>query len=149
MTLCPIYSSTRNDILQCFVCSPIPKVSEKKGATTQSFIRKEITSCKLHTLVLLLSTLVYSKVALECLRSGKSRNFVAYMLNLTKEFLSVCEYPGVASPKVAPQGRPPPQVASQWVPPILPLRLPPRLPTRLPPRFPPGTDTYLVLRSLL
>ena len=50
MTLCPIYSSTRNDILQCFVCSPIPKVSEKKGATTQSFIRKEITSYKLHTL---------------------------------------------------------------------------------------------------
>ena len=26
-----LYSSTRNDMLQCFVCSLIPKVSEKKG----------------------------------------------------------------------------------------------------------------------
>ena len=44
------YSSTRNDMLQCFVCSPIPKVSEKKGATGQSFIRKEITTCRIGTL---------------------------------------------------------------------------------------------------
>ena len=26
-----LYSSTRNDMLQCFVCSPIPKVSEIRG----------------------------------------------------------------------------------------------------------------------
>ena len=37
-------------MLQCFVCSPIPKVSEKKGATGQSFIRKEITSYRIGTL---------------------------------------------------------------------------------------------------
>ena len=46
------YSSTRNDMLQCFVYSPIPKVSEKKEATGQSFIRKEITTCRIGTLVL-------------------------------------------------------------------------------------------------
>ena len=34
-----------------FVCSPIPKVSEKKGATGQSFIWKEITSYRIGTLV--------------------------------------------------------------------------------------------------
>ena len=45
-----LYSSTRNDMLQCFVCSPIPKVSEKKWATGQSFIRKEITSYRIGTL---------------------------------------------------------------------------------------------------
>ena len=39
------------------------------------------------TPVLLLSTLVYSEVALECLQSGKSRNFE--MSNLTKKILSV------------------------------------------------------------
>ena len=45
-------------MLQCFVCSPIPKVREKKGATGQSFIRKEITSYRIGTLVImyLLST---------------------------------------------------------------------------------------------
>ena len=38
-------------MLQCFVCSPIPKLSEwKKGATSQSFIRKEITSYRIDTL---------------------------------------------------------------------------------------------------
>ena len=49
---------TRNDMLQCFVCSLIPKVREKKGATGQSFIRKEITSYRIGTLVImyLLST---------------------------------------------------------------------------------------------
>ena len=36
-----------NDMLQCFVCSPIPKVSEEKGATGQSFIRKEITTYRI------------------------------------------------------------------------------------------------------
>ena len=36
-------------MLQCFVCSPIPKVSEKKGATGQSFIRKEITTLRIGT----------------------------------------------------------------------------------------------------
>ena len=46
-----LYSSTRNDMLQCFVCSPIPKVSEKKWATGESFIRKEITSYRIGTLV--------------------------------------------------------------------------------------------------
>ena len=39
-------------MLQCFVCSPIPKVSEKKWATGQSFIRKEITGYRIGTLVL-------------------------------------------------------------------------------------------------
>ena len=38
-------------MLQCFVCSLIPKVSEEKGATGQSFIRKEITTCRIGTLV--------------------------------------------------------------------------------------------------
>ena len=37
-------------MLQCFVCSPIPKVSEKKWATGQSFIRKEITTYRIGTL---------------------------------------------------------------------------------------------------
>ena len=37
-------------MLQCFVCSPIPKVSEKKLATGQSFIRKEITTYRIGTL---------------------------------------------------------------------------------------------------
>ena len=37
-------------MLQCFVCSPIPKVSEKKGATGQSFIWKEITTYRMGTL---------------------------------------------------------------------------------------------------
>ena len=37
-------------MLQCFVCSPIPKVSEKKWATGQSFIGKEITSYIIGTL---------------------------------------------------------------------------------------------------
>ena len=41
------------------------------------------------TPVLLLSTLVYSKVALECLQNGKSGNLIALMSNLTKKFLSV------------------------------------------------------------
>ena len=45
-----LYSSTKNDMLQCFVCSLIPKVSEKKGATGQSLIRKEITSYRIGTL---------------------------------------------------------------------------------------------------
>ena len=45
-----LYSSTRNDMLQCFVCSPIPKVSEKRGATGQSFIQKEITTYRISTL---------------------------------------------------------------------------------------------------
>jgi hypothetical protein len=45
-----LYSSTRNDMLQCFVCSPIPKVSVKKWATGQSVIRKEITSYRIGTL---------------------------------------------------------------------------------------------------
>ena len=39
--------------------------------------------------MLLLSTMVYSEVALECLQSGKSGNFVAQISNLTKKFLSV------------------------------------------------------------
>ena len=39
--------------------------------------------------MLLLSRTEYSKVALECLQSGKSRNFVAYMSNLTTKFRSV------------------------------------------------------------
>ena len=38
-------------MLQCFVCSPIPKVSEKKWATGQSFIQKEITSYRIGTLI--------------------------------------------------------------------------------------------------
>ena len=38
-------------MLQCFVCSPIPKVSEKKWATGQSFTQKEITSYRIGTLV--------------------------------------------------------------------------------------------------
>ena len=46
-----LYSSTRKDMLQCFVCSPIPKVSEKKWATGRSFIRKEITTYRIGTLV--------------------------------------------------------------------------------------------------
>ena len=37
-------------MLQCFVCSPIPKVSEKKWATGQSFIPKEATSYRIGTL---------------------------------------------------------------------------------------------------
>ena len=35
-----LYSSTRNDMLQCFVCSPIPNVSEKRG--NQSEFHSEI-----------------------------------------------------------------------------------------------------------
>ena len=35
---------------QCFVCSLIPKVSEKKWATGQSFIQKEITTYRIGTL---------------------------------------------------------------------------------------------------
>jgi hypothetical protein len=46
-----LYSSTRNDILQCFVGSPISKVSEKKWATGQSFIQKEITTYRIGTLM--------------------------------------------------------------------------------------------------
>ena len=46
-----LYSSTRNDMLQCFVCYPIPKVSEKKWATGQSFIWKEVTSYRIGALV--------------------------------------------------------------------------------------------------
>ena len=46
-----LYSSTGNDMLQCFVCSPIPEVSEKKGATGQSFIRREITTYRIGTLI--------------------------------------------------------------------------------------------------
>ena len=38
-------------MLQCFVCSPIPKVSEKKWATGQSFIWKEITSYRIGALI--------------------------------------------------------------------------------------------------
>ena len=38
-------------MLQCFVCSPVPKVSGKKGATGQSFIRKEIITYRIGTLV--------------------------------------------------------------------------------------------------
>ena len=37
-------------MLQCFVFSPIPKVSGKKWATGQSFIQKEITSYRIGTL---------------------------------------------------------------------------------------------------
>ena len=37
-------------MLQCFVCSPIPKVREKKWSTGQSFNRKEITSYRIGTL---------------------------------------------------------------------------------------------------
>ena len=40
-------------MLQCFVCSSIPKVSEKKWATGQSFIQKEITSYRIGTLAVL------------------------------------------------------------------------------------------------
>ena len=40
-------------MLQCFVCSPIPKVSEKNGQPVgQSFIRKEITSYRIGTLAI-------------------------------------------------------------------------------------------------
>ena len=45
--------------------------------------------CSAGNPVLLLSRTECSKVALECLQSGKSRNFVAYMSNLTTKFLSV------------------------------------------------------------
>jgi hypothetical protein len=38
-------------MLQCFVCSLIPKVSEKKWATSQSFIWKEITNYRIGTSV--------------------------------------------------------------------------------------------------
>ena len=41
------------------------------------------------TPVLLLSRPEYLEVALECLQSGKSGNFVAYRSNLTTKFLSV------------------------------------------------------------
>jgi hypothetical protein len=37
-----------------FVCSPISKVSAKKWATGQSFIRKEITTYRIGTLVSIL-----------------------------------------------------------------------------------------------
>ena len=37
-------------MLQCFVCSLTPKVSEKR-ATGQSFIRQEITSYRIGTLI--------------------------------------------------------------------------------------------------
>ena len=48
-------------MLQCFVCSPIPKVSEKKGATGQSFIWKEITTYRIGTLILWSSAFVNMK----------------------------------------------------------------------------------------
>ena len=47
-------------MLQCFVCSPIPKVSEKKEATGQSFIRKEITTCKIGTLEMAYTFFIFS-----------------------------------------------------------------------------------------
>ena len=43
-------------MLQCFVCSPIPKVREKKGAVGQGFIRKEITTYIIGTLDLLIKS---------------------------------------------------------------------------------------------
>ena len=45
-------------MLQCFVCSPIPKVSEKNGQR-QSFIRKEITTARIVTLVASVTTSTY------------------------------------------------------------------------------------------
>ena len=38
-------------MVQFYVSSPIQKVSEKKWATAQSFIRKEITTYRIGTLV--------------------------------------------------------------------------------------------------
>ena len=37
-----LYSSTRNDMLQCFVCSLIPKVNEKKGQPVRVSFRKKV-----------------------------------------------------------------------------------------------------------
>ena len=45
-------------MLQCFVCSLIPQVSEKKLATGQSFIRKEIISYRIGTLVVKMNSFV-------------------------------------------------------------------------------------------
>ncbi len=49
MTLCLIYSSTRNDMLQCFVCSLIPKGSEKKWAKVRvlSELRRHLLKYRL------------------------------------------------------------------------------------------------------
>ena len=44
------FTAVNQDMLQCFVCSPIPQVSEKKWATAQSFIQKEITTYRIGTL---------------------------------------------------------------------------------------------------
>ena len=46
-----LYSSTRNDMLQCFVCSPIPKVSEKNGQPVRvSFGKKLLLALRIGTL---------------------------------------------------------------------------------------------------
>ena len=37
-----LYCSTRNDMLQCFVCSPIPKESEKKEQPGRVSFRKKL-----------------------------------------------------------------------------------------------------------
>ena len=37
-----LYSSTRNGMLQCFVCSPIPKVSEKNGQPVRVSLEKKL-----------------------------------------------------------------------------------------------------------
>ena len=37
-----LYSSTRNDMPQCFVCSPIPKVSEKNEQPVRVSFRKKL-----------------------------------------------------------------------------------------------------------
>ena len=42
-----LYSSTRNDMLQCFVCSPIPKVSEKNGQPVRVSLGKKLILAEL------------------------------------------------------------------------------------------------------
>ena len=42
-----LYSSTRNDMLQCFVCSPIPKVIEKKRQPVRVSIGKKLQLAEL------------------------------------------------------------------------------------------------------
>ena len=64
-------------MLQCFVCSPIPKVSEKKWATGQSFIRKEITTYRIGTLV---HMIVHKIEAFTYIWLKQETSLIAYIL---------------------------------------------------------------------
>ena len=42
-----LHSSTRNDMVQCFACSPIPEVSEKKGKPVRVSFGKKLPLAEL------------------------------------------------------------------------------------------------------